>query len=340
MAMRNQDCVHSDYQCRTETRITGIRRGLIWIRWGAVLCAGAAGFAADAPAPTAAPAASVPDSDDVYQAARQLYDQLAPPEVKQEYDFPSRQQFEAFAQTLQAALDGDSLEELAKHESEARSALAFLRSSPEFADYADWLAPRLDEISAARSVLAVANPTPVPSTALHAPTAVDQTIPYYDLWFRRLGARPPPANARVLMPRLRSAFAAEGVPPGLAWLAEVESSFNPNARNPSGAKGLYQMKAATAQSLGLSTFLPDDRTDPEKSAHAAAHLLKDLRERFGSWPLALAAYNAGEGRVSRDLAARHATTYAAIASELPAGTRLYVPEVCALVAVRTGHRLE
>ena len=82
------------------------------------------------------------------------------------------------------------------------------------------------------------------------------------------------------MPRLRRAFAAEGVPPELAWLAEVESSFNPSARSPSGARGLFQLKADTARGLGLSTFLPDERTDPEKSARAAARKLRALREQI------------------------------------------------------------
>ena len=92
----------------------------------------------------------------------------------------------------------------------------------------------------------------------------------------------------------------------------------------------------TARSLGLDTFIPDERADPDKSAHAAARYLRTLHGKFGDWPLALAAYNAGEGRVARLLAARHATTYAAIASGLPAETRMYVPKVCALVAVRAG----
>jgi len=138
------------------------------------------------------------------------------------------------------------------------------------------------------------------------------------------------------MPRLREAFAAEGVPPELAWLAEAESSLNPSARSPAGAVGLFQMMPATARALGLSTFLPDDRTDPEKSARASAHYLRALYARFGSWPLAFAAYNAGEGRVSRELASRRASDFAGIASALPAQTRMYVPKVCALVAVRTG----
>lgn len=92
----------------------------------------------------------------------------------------------------------------------------------------------------------------------------------------------------------------------------------------------------TAKGLGLSTFLPDERTDPEKSARAAARYLKMLHGKFGDWPLAFAAYNAGEGRVARELAARRAKTFAGIAGSLPAETRMYVPKVCALVATRTG----
>ena len=92
----------------------------------------------------------------------------------------------------------------------------------------------------------------------------------------------------------------------------------------------------TAHSLGLGTFLPDDRTDPEKSARAAARYLKNLHGRFGSWPLALAAYNAGEGRVSRAMTAGRFTDFAGVASSLPAETRMYVPKVLALVAARAG----
>ena len=145
-----------------------------------------------------------------------------------------------------------------------------------------------------------------------------------------------PAGAATLMPKLRSAFAAEGIPPELAWVAEAESSLNPAARSPVGAKGLFQFMPETAKAMGLSTFLPDERTDPEKSARAAARYLRSLHQRFGNWALVLAAYNAGEGRVSRTLAKHGAKSYTAIADALPAETRMYVPKVCALIATRTG----
>src|ERR1019366_3797950 len=188
-------------------------------------------------------------------------------------------------------------------------------------------------MKAAKQALPLARPTaPEPPLARGAPAG----IPLYSLWLARERARPVPAGAADLMPRLRKAFAAEGVPPELAWLAQAESSLNPSARSPAGARGLFQLMPGTAHSLGLGTFLPDERTDPEKSARAAAGYLRTLYARFGSWPLALAAYNAGEGRGSRELAAPRASDFADVASALPAQTRMYVPKVCALVAVRTG----
>jgi membrane-bound lytic murein transglycosylase D len=138
------------------------------------------------------------------------------------------------------------------------------------------------------------------------------------------------------MPILQAAFAAEDVPPELAWLAEVESTLDPAARSPAGAKGLFQLMPVTARALGLSTLLPDERADATKSAHAAARYLKTLRAKFGDWPLAFAAYNAGEGRVRRLLAAQHSRDFFGIAEALPSETRMYVPKVCATIAVRTG----
>jgi membrane-bound lytic murein transglycosylase D len=279
--------------------------------------------------PTVAP----PDTDELYKVGKQLFDDLAPDDIKAQFEFPSKEQWDAFATRLQRALEGDDLSALAAYEGEARAALAALRTIPGYEDYADWLEQRLDEIAGAREVTAPKPPTPTPTPK---PPAVSPGLPYYDYWRARVRNRPAPARAAALMPRLRAAFAAEGVPPELAWLAEAESSLNPNARSPVGAKGLFQLMPDTAHSLGLATFIPDERTDPDKSARAAARYLRTLHGKFGEWPLALAAYNAGEGRVGRLLAAQRAKSFSAIASSLPAETRMYVPKVCALIATRTG----
>ncbi|HEX2853263.1 MAG TPA: lytic transglycosylase domain-containing protein [Opitutaceae bacterium] len=306
--------------------------------WLGGLVTGVAFAESTAPAP-ATPA----NTDELFELGKQLFDQLAPAEVKENYEFPSKERWDEFALRLQGALAGDSLEELAVYAPEGRAALPALRLIPGCEGYAEWFEQRLDEMEGAKQALTPA-PVPVPAPTPANPPAPKQktappktpALPYYDLWVARVRERPLPARASELMPRLRAAFVAEGVPAELAWLAEAESTLNPTARNPAGAKGLFQLMPETAQSLGLDTFLPDERTDPDKSARAAARYLKALHGKFGSWPLALAAYNAGEGRVRRALAARGAKDFAGIASALPAETRMYVPKVCALVALRAG----
>jgi membrane-bound lytic murein transglycosylase D len=289
------------------------------------------------PPPSASPGAGEVrplSSDELFSAGKALFDQYAPPEIKEQYEFPSKEQWDAFATRLERALQGDSLPELSEYEPQARAALAALRALPDYEGYADWLAERLDLIEAAKIA---AQPPPPPVKPLPGqPPPRAPALPYYDLWLQRLRDRPPPPNAARLMPALRTAFAAEGVPAELAWIAEVESTFNPDARSPAGAKGLFQLMPDAAKALGLSTWLPDERTDPTKSAHAAARRLRSLYGKFGDWPLALAAYNAGEGRVSRTLATKRGKVFADIASALPAETRLYVPKVCATVMLRTG----
>jgi membrane-bound lytic murein transglycosylase D len=310
-----------------------------------------------APAPATTEPAP-PSTDDLFQLGQQLFDQLAPPEIKTQYEFPSKRQWDDFAARLQKALEGDDLSALADYAPQARVALPALRLFPDYADYADWLTARLDELEAAEQIVAqksvapkpapgpVAPPPPTPSPAplpkkLSAPietqkSKIENSLPHYDLFLARARSSAAPGRSAALLPVLRAAFTAEGVPPELVWLAEAESTFNPSARSPVGARGLYQLMPETARGLGLSTFLPDDRTDPEKSARAAARLLRANYEKFGSWPLALAAYNAGAGRVTRLLEKTSTKTYAGIAASLPAETRLYVPKVCALVATRAG----
>ena len=112
--------------------------------------------------------------------------------------------------------------------------------------------------------------------------------------------------------------------------------MNARARSPSGAAGLFQLMPDTARRFELSLFPIDERNHPEKSARAAARYLRILYQRFESWPLAVAAYNAGEGRVHEALASHKTKTFSSIAEGLPAETRLYVPKVSALIHLREG----
>lgn len=128
----------------------------------------------------------------------------------------------------------------------------------------------------------------------------------------------------------------EGLPPQLASVALVESGGNPQALSPKGALGLWQFMPDTARRYGLMvTAQRDDRLDPARSTRAAARYLRDLYARFGDWPLALAAYNAGEPAVQRALGqvagANAPVGFMELSRRrlLPAETRAYVPAVLA-----------
>jgi len=187
------------------------------------------------------------------------------------------------------------------------------------------------------------NPGPAPATTrTRRPAAVNAAamsrrsaiVRDQATWLERLSGRAAPARAAELVPMLKVVFKSEGLPPALVWIAEVESTMNPDAKSPAGAVGLFQLMPATARRFGLRTGLVDDRRNPEKSALAAAQYLKILHKRFKSWPLALAAYNSGEGRVGALLKRRNAGSFDAIADDLSVETRMYVPKVIALVKLR------
>lgn len=272
-----------------------------------------------------------PTLGDLYEQGRALFEEYAPEEVKRRIELPDRRRFEDFATRLQRALESEDLTHLAAAAPEARAVLHVFRSLPGYEPYVDWLADRLDYAEAAATVVRApppAGPPARPQAQVH--------LPHYDLWLARLKGRPLPRRAAGLLPRLRAVFNAEGLPPELVWLAEAESTFNPDAVSPVGAKGLFQLMPATARELGLRTMFPDERSDPEKNARAAARYLRQLHGRFGDWPLALAAYNAGPGRVRRTLTARQAKTFSEISPALPAETRMYVPKVLAILATRAG----
>lgn len=270
--------------------------------------------------------AAPPALDDLYDAGQLLFDLLATEEIKAEYEFPTRERWNEFAGKLQQVLRGEDLAALAAYEPEARAALLALHSLAGGEEYVDWMEERIDYIAAAKQT----------TITFPLPVVGPEPVPYLPLWRARMAERIQPVRAPDLLPVLHQAFQAEGLPRELVWLAEVESTFNPNARSPVGARGLFQLMPATAQELGLSTWLPDERTDPAKSARAAARYLKKLHGQFGDWPLALAAYNAGPGRVRRMLNQRQGAAFADIAARLPTETQMYVPKVLATIEARTG----
>ncbi|HET7232027.1 MAG TPA: lytic transglycosylase domain-containing protein [Longimicrobium sp.] len=140
---------------------------------------------------------------------------------------------------------------------------------------------------------------------------------------------------------IRSKLRKAGMPEDLVYLTLIESGFNPNARSHANAVGLWQFMSGTARGYGLRVDgYVDERRDPEKSTDAALRYLRDLHDQLGSWYLAAAAYNGGDGRVSRALLAetgrvkgRGDADFWRIRHRLPRETREYVPLMVAAAVV-------
>ncbi len=126
-----------------------------------------------------------------------------------------------------------------------------------------------------------------------------------------------------------------GLPSELALLPAVESGFISSARSRHGAAGLWQIMPATGSGLGLKRdWWTDERLSVDASTAAALRYLEQLNARFdGDWLLALAAYNAGSGRVGRAIQRSSAPAPTYWSLDLPRETDQYVPRLLALVRI-------
>ena len=176
----------------------------------------------------------------------------------------------------------------------------------------------------------------VPTVSVAQRESGERATPQFDFLPGLTGGRREP-----WLPAVAAILRQHGLPAGLVGVAAVESGFDPAALSPKGARGLWQLMPETATRYGLVVNPEiDDRLDPVKSTHAAAQYLSDLHAQFQDWPLALAAYNAGEDRVERaleQLGARDFWTLSRHAA-LPDETRRYVPAVLARFVTSRGPR--
>ncbi len=136
---------------------------------------------------------------------------------------------------------------------------------------------------------------------------------------------------------MRRALRGKALPEDLAWVSMIESGFDPTARSPAGAVGLWQFMPETGRIYGLAMdrWL-DQRMSPELETAAAADFLADLHRRFGSWELALAAYNMGYGGLAAVVRRYNTNDFWSLSrteGTLPWETTLYVPKILAAAVV-------
>ncbi|MHB9001390.1 MAG: lytic transglycosylase domain-containing protein, partial [Thermoanaerobaculia bacterium] len=137
-------------------------------------------------------------------------------------------------------------------------------------------------------------------------------------------------------PMIEPVLDANRLPRGLAYLPVIESAYVPTLTSKAGAHGIWQFMPGTGREMGLEiNWWLDERADPEAATRAAAKYLRYLFDEFSDWPLALAAYNAGPGRIRRALNETGSSTYWELVDKaaIPRETRGYVPTFYATLVI-------
>jgi membrane-bound lytic murein transglycosylase D len=158
-------------------------------------------------------------------------------------------------------------------------------------------------------------------------TRTDRGRGMFETWLKRSGRYQEMIQAQLRDRRL---------PEDLMWVAMIESGFDARAKSPAGAVGLWQFMAATGEVYGLQhNKLYDQRKNPLLATQAAAHHLRDLYYRFGSWDLALAAYNMGYEQLLDAIDKYGTADFNELARQeaIPSETAAYVPKISAAAIV-------
>ncbi len=180
---------------------------------------------------------------------------------------------------------------------------------------------------------------PVKQAACGFPVLVNKQVEYYLNLFQgkqRKNFRRWLERSGKYLPFITQELNKAGLPLELAWLALIESGFNPSAYSRSHASGLWQFIPSTGHNYGLRIdSWADERRDPEKATKAAIAYLQALYKRFGDWHLAVAAYNAGEGSIERGLKKYNAKNFWQLAQHdyLSLETKRYVPQMIAAIMI-------
>jgi len=144
-------------------------------------------------------------------------------------------------------------------------------------------------------------------------------------------------------PLFEDALRRARLPLALVYVSMIESGFDPLDRSHAGAVGLWQFMPEGGHIYGLrDDYWVDERRNPEKATAAFVHYIGDLKDRFGAWPLTLAAFNAGYGAVLRAMQKYNTNDYWELCKHedgLPWETTLYVPKAMAVAIVGENKKL-
>ncbi len=182
--------------------------------------------------------------------------------------------------------------------------------------------------------------TDQPAITYDFPVTVNRQVEFYLNFFQNsqhdIFARWLARSGRYL-PMIRQELQAAGLPSDLAYLPMIESGYNLTAYSTAGAAGPWQFMQSTASRYGLTVNqYVDERRDPIKSTKAAISYLKRLYDEFNSWQLAVAAYNAGEGRIRQAIRSKGTNNFWKLAQErgaLNLETKRYVPKLIAAILI-------
>lgn len=180
------------------------------------------------------------------------------------------------------------------------------------------------------------------SPMLHHPPFASEVERWVGFWSSNFSEWMPSYLTRMTSfeEMVDATLASRELPWSLRYLPVIESGYSPTAVSSASAVGMWQFMAATARDFGIEVSpLVDDRRDPFVSTEAAADFLFQLRDDFGSWYLALAAYNAGPDRI-RGLLERYLpdvepsdAVYWALRDVLPRETADFVPNLLGAIIV-------
>lgn len=143
-------------------------------------------------------------------------------------------------------------------------------------------------------------------------------------------------NSGKFLGKIKELFKEEEVPEDLAYLPLIESEFKVKAKSRANAKGIWQFIDRTGKLYSLEyNWWLDEKYDFVKSTRAAAKHLKDLYNRYNDWYLALAAYNAGAGKIDRAISKTGKADFWEIAMtrHIKTETKNYVPAFLASLII-------